>query len=71
MELWEESITTSNLATKSFVYFASRARAIVPATRGAEALVPVKPSVHLLFSAAVLCKKEMEDKSVNYAYARA
>ena len=34
-------------------YFTSSIKATVPDTRGAEALVPVKPSIHLLFNEVV------------------
>ena len=36
------------------IYFACRVRAMTPAMRGAEALVPVKLSVHFPFRVAVV-----------------
>lgn len=38
-------------------YFACKDNAIAAETRGAEALVPVKVSLHLLFSAVVYCMR--------------
>ena len=44
-------------------YFASRVKAITAETRGAEALVPVNPSVHPPLRSIVVC--EMKKKTLH------
>ena len=53
-----------SIATQNYwghTHFASSARAITPDTRGADALVPVKLSMHAPFSDVVCCRWQIHN----------